>query len=215
MYEKEKASIVEFGFVDPVTVRSGSDKGALFKRKQIIDGEHRWKAGKELGMLEVPIVDLGRVSDARAKTLTELLNKLRGENDPMRWSEMVGQINAEEPGLVSFLPYQEQELEALIKSSEVDWNELNPDNTEPHAGAKRDAAGKLFKKFSVSVPEATMNLAQDLMRRVKAARKLNDDAAAFKWLLDLAEQAMRQRASAPPPAPDQPAPPPRKRRTAA
>lgn len=218
MFEKEQASIAEFGFLDPITVRSGRESGPLFKKKQIIDGEHRWKGGKALGMTEVPIVDLGRLSDARAKTLTELLNKLRGENDPMRWAAMVQEINLQEPELVQFLPYQEVELQALLRSSEVDWEQLATQNQEPHAGpnAQRDAAGKLFKKFSVSLPEATMDRVVDLMRKIKAARKLDDDAAAFKVLLDMAEGALRQRASTPPAAPAQPPPaPPRKRRRAA
>lgn len=214
MFEKEKESIREFGFIDPVTVRSGSDKGPAFKKKQIIDGAHRVKAGIELGMTEFPIVDLGRISDARARMLTELLNKLRGENDPIRWAEMVSKIKAEEPNLVQFLPYQEAELKALLRSSEVDWSQLNAQNETPHAGAnaQRDAAGKLFKKFQVSLPEATHDQVLDLMRRIKAARKVDDDAVAFKVVLDLAEQALQQRASAPPPAPAQQA---RKRRKVA
>src|SRR6478752_5191608 len=63
MYGKAIESIHEFGFVDPVTVRRivGSSSFNVAKaskgeeawldvvRYQIIDGEHRWKAGKDHG----------------------------------------------------------------------------------------------------------------------------------------------------------------------
>jgi hypothetical protein len=204
MFEKERESIRVHGFIDPITVRSGREKGPMFKRPQILDGEHRWKGGKLEGMTEVPIVDLGRVSDARAKVITEVMNKLRGENDPLRWSEMIMSIQAEEPGMLAYLPYEEAALTSILKSSEVDWGALDAENAEHHASQRKDAEGKLFKKFAVSVPEATMAQALDLMRRIKAAHKIDDDAAAFKVLLGLAEQGLGARRASvvpPPPAP--------------
>lgn len=201
MFDKERESIRTHGFIDPVTVRSGSDKGALFKRKQIVDGEQRWKAAKAEGLTEVIIVDLGRVSDARAKVLTEVLNKLKGENDPLRWQEMIISIKNEDPDLLKLLPYEEAMLQGMLKSSEVDWNGLEAENAEHHANQQRDSEGKLFKKFSVSIPEGVHGRVQDLMRKIKAAYRSDDDAAAFKVLLDLAEKGLSTRASVPPPPP--------------
>jgi len=57
MYAKAIASIREFGFVDPITVRT------VDGRYQIIDGEHRWRAAKDEGITTVPIVDLGEQFD--------------------------------------------------------------------------------------------------------------------------------------------------------
>lgn len=210
-FQKELDSIREFGFIDPVTVRSGRDKGPLFPKPQIIDGEHRWKGAKAVGLTQVLVLDVGRMSDEKAKILTDVLNNLRGENDPMKWTAMVQSVADIAPELLELLPYKKDELEALLQSSQVDWDELDELNAEHHANAKRDQDGKLYKKFSVSLPEATMEQAADLIRKIKAAYKLDNDAAAFKVLLEHAMTALAaKRQSVPPPA-DLPT---RKRRSA-
>lgn len=215
MFDKEVESIKKHGFLDPVTVRAGREKGPLFKKLQIIDGEHRWRGAKKLFMAQVPIVNVGRMSDAQAKVLGDVLNNLKGQNDPLRWQAMVEKVRIEEPELLKFLPYTDSEIEARLRSSEVDWNDLERKNEEHHAGQRKDPEGKLFKKFSVSVPEQLMERTSDLLRKIKAAHKIDDDAAAFKVLIDLAEQglgARRASVAPPPPAPPTPA---RKRRKAA
>jgi hypothetical protein len=209
-FNKELDSIREFGFIDPVTVRSGRLKGPLFPKPEIIDGEHRWKAAKALGMPQVLVLDIGRVSDEKAKVLTDILNNLRGENDPLKWHAMVQSVADKAPELLDLLPYKREELDAMLMSANVDWDELDELNADHHANAQRDNDGKLFKKFSVSVPESTMAQAQDLIRKIKAAYKLDNDAAAFKVLLDHAAGALApKRQSAPPPPVE--APPKRRR----
>src|SRR5438045_6741 len=52
MFEKELASIRKYGFVDPLTVREVDFIG--HRHYEIIDGEHRWKAAKQLGYAELP-----------------------------------------------------------------------------------------------------------------------------------------------------------------
>lgn len=219
MFDKERESIRKHGFVDPVTVRSGREKGPLFKKLQIIDGEHRLKAGKLELMTHIPINDVGRMSDAQAKVLGDVLNNLKGTNDPIRWQQMIETVKIEEPGLLKFLPYSDKEIEARLRSSEVNWGDLERRNEEPHANQRQDTEGRLFKKFSVSVPEKLMGEASDLMRRIKAAYKIDDDAAAFKVVIELAEQGLgARRTSVPPSAPaPQPeaAPAGRRRRRAA
>ncbi|MCU0370431.1 MAG: ParB/RepB/Spo0J family partition protein, partial [Bacteroidales bacterium] len=52
MFAKERASIREFGFIDPLTVRPSN--GAY----EIIDGEQRWQAGKAEGLASFPCIVL-------------------------------------------------------------------------------------------------------------------------------------------------------------
>jgi len=87
IFKKEKKSIQQFGFVDPVTVRKVGKKSW-----EIIDGEHRWKAASELGFDNIPIIDLGEMSDNDAKALTLLLNELRGEADPLALAGIVVEL---------------------------------------------------------------------------------------------------------------------------
>lgn len=200
--EKEQASIKKFGFIDPITVRSAREKGPAFPKKQIIDGEQRWRAALALGMTEVLILDIGRISDAQAATLTDVLNNLRGENDPERWTKMVDVIRTKEPNLLSLLPYRDHELKSLLQPPEPLQSKGDPDPVEAKP------TGKLYKKFQVSLPEPVMVHAQDLVRQIKAAYKVDSDAAAFKVMLDLVDQGMASRRSVPPPAPSTIRPPP-------
>lgn len=210
-YEHTKKVIAEFGFLDPVTVRSGRLKGKAFKKPQIIDGEHRWRAAKEIGLTEVLILDVGRMADEKAKVLTDVMNNLRGENDPLRWAEMVQSVKDTMPDLVQYLPYQPDELDAMIQSTQVDWGafdgSMNPDGP-------RDEAGELYKKFSVSMSKASMARTQDLMRKVKAAHGIDDDAQAFEIILDGYEAHVASQGAHKAPAPEPEAQAPRSRRRA-
>lgn len=180
-FEQTRKVIREFGFLDPCTVRSGKEKGKLFKKPQIIDGAHRWRAAKAEGLEQVLILDVGRMSDDKARVLTDVLNNLRGENDPLKWAEMVQAVKSTSPDLLQFLPYQADELDAMLESADVDWDAFEK-GSDPVGD--RDDDGDLYKKFSVSLPKATMTRVADIMRKVKAAHSLDSDALAFAIILD-------------------------------
>jgi ParB/RepB/Spo0J family partition protein len=71
MYEKEKNSILTFGFLDPITVRE------IPEGYEIIDGEQRWNAAKDLGYTVISVNNLGNLSDSVAKQLTVIMNELK------------------------------------------------------------------------------------------------------------------------------------------
>jgi hypothetical protein len=52
------------------------------RRDLIIDGEHRWRAARELGFLVGPVVELHDLTEVQAKALTIKLNAKRGAFDP-------------------------------------------------------------------------------------------------------------------------------------
>ena len=112
MFEREKESIRKFGFLDPITVRETAEG------LQIVDGEHRWKAAKELGSLELPIINLGSITKAKAQALTEALNNLRGEHNPEKEAIMLSELLTAEPDLRSILPYEESDLASILANLE-------------------------------------------------------------------------------------------------
>jgi ParB family chromosome partitioning protein len=68
------------------TIKSRGFKGAIVSRpwqgkQQIIDGEHRWRAACELGLKTIPC-NSEEMDDETAKTLTLLLNSIKGADDP-------------------------------------------------------------------------------------------------------------------------------------
>lgn len=111
MYEKARESIETYGFIDPLTVREiGYDK------YQIIDGEHRFNVGREIGMTEFPCVNLGLIDDARAKKLTIILNELHGQADPDRMGTLLQDIldDTSLDDLLVALPYDEAILSGFL-----------------------------------------------------------------------------------------------------
>lgn len=127
MYDREKRSILEFGFVDDVIVRSGNEDGPL-KSLQIIDGEHRHKAMRDLGHKSISVKDLGTVPDLKAKALTQMLNRLHGEDDKQKRADLINDILVLQPDYIDILPYTEVELDHIKSMSEFDWDSLSGDS---------------------------------------------------------------------------------------
>lgn len=136
MFQKEKASIIEFGFVDPCTVRTHPTKSGFY---EILDGEHRWRAAVELGYEAIEVVDLGVISDAKAKALTDILNNLHGEADPTLRAQLLKQVLDEEDKLREVLPYGKDELDTLLQASSFDWSSLDPKNAKQDGGSDGDS----------------------------------------------------------------------------
>jgi DNA modification methylase len=66
-----KRNIERYGFLIPVITN---------KELKIADGFHRWKAARELGLTEVPVIALD-IDEIDRRMLRQILNKLRGEHD--------------------------------------------------------------------------------------------------------------------------------------
>ena len=128
IYKKELESIRRFGFVAPLIVRK------INEGYEIIDGEHRLRAAKELAMPEISINDLGEVSDAVAKQLTIILNETKGEPDRVELARLVAELSKDIDldDLKIALPYPEEEIDAMLKLADFDWSEY--DNPEEPPG---------------------------------------------------------------------------------
>jgi ParB-like chromosome segregation protein Spo0J len=115
----ERESIQTYGFIDPLTVREHAE------RFQIIDGEHRWRVATELDYEALPCVVL-EADDATAKKLTVILNETRGQADPVLLAELLGdlrsRLNEDDAALRAGMPYNDDELRALLRVNEDDWD---------------------------------------------------------------------------------------------
>ena len=122
--EAIRESIGTYGMVDPITCRRHPElDGAL----QIIDGEHRLEACKEMGFKTVPVVVLD-INDANAKKLTIIANETRGRAEKTSLSQLVAEIAEELDAdqLMLGLPYYEDELENMIGEG-VTARDVSPD----------------------------------------------------------------------------------------
>jgi ParB/RepB/Spo0J family partition protein len=179
-FQAELASIREFGFVDPVTVRPHPTRRGHF---EIIDGEHRWRAAKALALTVVDVVVLD-ATDAQAKRLTVILNETRGSANPADLGKLLADLqrSMSVDELVRGMPYTRTEVEDLIGLSSFDWdaykaNPLKPEVTQPQEDA--------WVELNVTLPEAVyerlVEVRADVERRLVEAGGKLDARAARAW----------------------------------
>lgn len=116
MYSKAVESLQEYGFIAPVIVRP---RGNMY---EIIDGAHRWRAAKDLGHEDIPVIVLEGLEDADAKKLTLVLNELKGQVDPERLSDLLGELAAQGSveDLLTGLPFTTDMLKGFVGLDGVD-----------------------------------------------------------------------------------------------
>ncbi len=108
-YQALSESFTEFGDIDPILVRD------LGEKYQIIDGEHRYKIAKDLGLDKIQSIVID-VSDTQAKRLTQIMNRTKGKDDPEKLMNLLDSLLLEmsEDELVNGLPYTPDGLASLI-----------------------------------------------------------------------------------------------------
>ena len=120
-FAKLLASMRRHGFGAPIVVRTLA-KGV----REIINGEHRWRAARELGHRTVPVFDLGKLDDAAAKQLCIVLNELNGVPDEVRLADLLRDLAKQSSvaELAVVMPYSERELEHLVGSVNFTFSNL-------------------------------------------------------------------------------------------
>lgn len=84
-FEHLVKEIKEVGFLDPILVN---------KNGIIIDGAHRFRAAKQLGLDEVPVLEVD-ISDKEAKIQTINMNEIKGSINPNKMSELLESLKAD------------------------------------------------------------------------------------------------------------------------
>lgn len=117
---KLEESIKRFGMFKPIIVRTLTD-GTL----QIIGGEHRWEAAISLSMKEVPVVNLGRISDKKAKEIGLVDNGRYGADDTLQLASLLEDLGVDPDELASFMPYSESDFASIFSSVNISLDELD------------------------------------------------------------------------------------------
>ena len=112
MLRSLKATIKEFGLVDPLIVN---------KDMTIIGGHQRFKACLELGFTEMPCVILD-LTKSKEKALNLALNKVTGEWDKKKLEKLLQEIEAIDIEMTGF---DEQEIAKLIDDINIDSPEYD------------------------------------------------------------------------------------------
>lgn len=107
-FEALKRSLREFGWVEPVVVNTFPGRENV-----IVGGHQRVRAAQALNHKSVPAVFI-RVSPAQEKLLNLALNRISGQWDEDRLSELIRQLSEESDGDIYLSGFTNQELSALL-----------------------------------------------------------------------------------------------------
>lgn len=155
---KLEESIRRNGLFKPIIVREVEQGGRTIF--EILGGEHRWRAGINIGLTEVPIVNLGLIDDRRAKEISILDNARYGDDDALSLAEILKEIGTSEE-LQDFLPYAETDLSNLFSSNSIALDELDIDenfnsiaDVDPEPKLERVPKTHTVMRFKVSIKDA-------------------------------------------------------------
>jgi len=113
-FQRVKKAIDVMGLQAPIYVRENEGY-------EIVDGEQRWRACKELGFTEIEIYNDGVMSDDKAKSWT------------INWQQQVPMNEVDMAKLIcndmadhSMLPFSDDELESMKELLKFDWGAKEP-----------------------------------------------------------------------------------------
>lgn len=197
VFNKLVTSMRRHGFTKPIIGRTVPGVTGW----EIIDGEHRWRAGQILGLTEVPLIDLGEMADSAAKELTIILNELGGKPDDVRLGDLLRDINQLVPleEIVQVMPFAESELDTLMGAMSFDLDSLSgADPRPPEAKEERDASPMKSSKKVLQLRWGGL-VAYDVEKAIQAAQAqegfaTGEDAvlAALRWFLQTFNQKPSQ-----------------------
>lgn len=141
MMEREKRSIRDHGFIVPIIVRTVGKNSY-----EIIDGEHRFKAVKEIGYTTIKAIDLGEIQDHVAKALTLKLNDLRGAADEDKKAILVQELLSSftPMELMETLPYDQDYYTQFPEFME--WTKASKELPDPSITVEADGVGLALPK---------------------------------------------------------------------
>ena len=168
--EKIESSIKRFGIFRPIVARELED-GTL----EILGGQHRWQAAKRLGLSEIPVVNLGRISDKKAKEIGLVDNGRYGEDDALALSELLKDLGTTDE-LLGFLPYSGDELETLFSSTSIDLDDLDiPDDDGKVPDLPPLKATQTHQIMRFKVPIEDSDFVQRLIEATMRSQGFTDD----------------------------------------
>jgi ParB/RepB/Spo0J family partition protein len=167
---KLEESVKRFGVFKPILVRELTD-GTL----QIIGGEHRWDAAKSLGHAQVPVVNLGRISDKKAKEIGLVDNGRYGADDTLQLASLLEDLGVAADELASFMPYSESDFNSIFSSVNIALDDLDLDDDAelPTLPAQKPAQTHQIMRFKV--PLEDVGALSDLIEKTMKEQRFTDE----------------------------------------
>lgn len=146
------------------TIQSKGLFGSIFVHEyagvyQILDGEHRWKACKELGWTEMPVEVSPQLEEKDVKFWSIYFNNTHGKDDIEKRAKIFEEIDN---GQVQLLPFGEEQIKNEKELFKFDFSQYD--------AQKEISASKKTNAISAIVPEdikALWNRCLDVCKKDK------------------------------------------------
>ena len=169
-----RESLKRFGAFKPLIVRTLED-GSL----QILGGYHRWVVARDCGYTQLPIFNVGRISEKQAKEISLADNGRYGEDDTLALAELLKEIGGSDEASL-FLPFADDELTSIFSATSVALDEIDltsdDDNTEPLPDlAATKVQTHQMMRFKVPIDDAE-SVSKLIEKTMKTQRFTDEDS---------------------------------------
>jgi hypothetical protein len=149
---KIDASLKRLGMFKPIVVRTLTD-GTL----QILGGAHRRDSAIRLAMPDVPVINLGVISDKKAKEIGLVDNGRYGNDDSIGLAQLLDELGTPDE-LGAFLPFTATDFESIFSSVNIALDDLDSLDDDPSAAptssAPKPAQTHVILRFKVPVGDS-------------------------------------------------------------
>ena len=162
-YEKVKESISLNGFMSPVIVRQIEGEDGF----TVVDGEQRATAAQDLGYKEIPVYNLGFISeeDAKAKTIWA---EVSVQFDQIQLAPLAMELNE----LSIQLPYSEKQMQDFKELCSFDFDNAYEDSEE-----KEDDDTPKMKTLNIKVTDDQLTIIKEAIKLVSENENVSEGRA--------------------------------------
>lgn len=148
--KKLDTSIKRLGNFKPILVRELTD-GTL----EIIGGQHRRDSALRSKEKTVPVLNLGKIDDAKAKEIGLVDNERYGEDDTGAMKRLLESLDSSKE-LVTFMPISTEELDAYLSYESIDISDLDLDDLdeEPIEEKQKSSPTHRVVRFKLAIQDA-------------------------------------------------------------
>ena len=158
-FDDIKASIQENGLRGFIVVRENLIEKSPY---EIIDGEQRWRACKELGFDKVVIYNEGKLEDKKAQELT-LWWQVQVEFNELSLAKLVSGM-IEQFGEIS-TPYDDKKIAEMQELAKFSFDNYKKTSTIPPSMPE----GEMLKTFMVQLTTTQLDIVNQALDRAKKA----------------------------------------------
>lgn len=180
-------SLRRYGAFKPIVVREMPD-GTL----QILGGEHRWGAMRRAGYVKVPVVNLGAISETKAKEIGLVDNGRYGEDDSVGLAQLLRELGND---IATVLPYTDAEIQNILDATSIALEDLDSIGKQDLPDLSKVSVAPTHQVMRFKVPVEDVAWASGLIERAMKSQgftsedSLSNAGHALVWMLKQFEKS--------------------------